>query len=182
MADNNNSNMNQPLSGGGGGGGDDVDSVSQTSQSSRSRRSGSLLERIQAQRTREQQPQQREGSSAGPGGRSQGSNSSAPTPSHITIPNYSPATQRQESTGDIGNFGVISDSNGWGGVMSSGVEEGGVSSEALLGDHRDPHSQYSMAEYFKTFVLDVYNLFVSLPIWIQIPLLGLMIFLVIKLI
>lgn len=82
----------------------------------------------------------------------------------------------------MNDFGILSEGNGWGGTssMMMGTDGGGVSSEALLGNQQNPDSQYSMGEYFKTFVMDIYNMFRSLPIWLQIPLLILMFYLVIK--
>ena len=94
--------------------------------------------------------------------------------SKISIPNYGPATMT--STTDLSELGTSSMmSGGFGGGAEGGMNE------SLLGGPPQ-QGNYSMAEYFQTFVLDVYGLFRSLPILAQIILLVFLLFLVIKLI
>lgn len=177
----NNTSMNQ--------GGADGDNMSQAS--SHSRLNGSLLDRIRAKQS---------GSVSGdqPPPGQMIVPPAQPTPSQISIPNYSP-TRTSAATGhnpaasndysELGSSSLLSSGLGFGGTGHG--EEGGMS-EGLLGAYNasDPNgessgsgaNQYSMSNYFQTFVMDVYNLFRSMPVWAQVIVLVLMVFLVIKLI
>jgi hypothetical protein len=147
-----------------GGGGDDA---SQSSQ-----RSGtSLLDRIRAQQNRE----------ATQGG----TENSAPT--HIQVPQYSPVPTSQgfgnhnNNNADGGDNAGSSNffSNAWSNISAS-MENGMASMEhetgggdgmddALLAPtsthHQDGLENYTMSGYFMTFVRDIYNLFLSMPVW-----------------
>jgi hypothetical protein len=147
-----NSDLNESLTGGGGGGGDD--SASQSSQ----RSGASLLERIQAQRNRE-------AAQAGTG-------NAVPT-QQIQVPQYDRVAQQENGDGDLGNSSFFS--NAWNNIsesMENGMaslqvaEEGDGMDDALLApssNHGD--REYSMTGYFTTFIMDVYNMFLSLPVW-----------------
>lgn len=180
----NGNNMNQSLTGGGGV--DNTDNMSHASSQSRSKLSGSLLDRIRAKQsggsvTGADQPQGQ--MIVGPD----------PTPSQISIPSYSPTMNNasNNATGhnpaasnDFSELGTSSMMSGLGFGAAQGGQEGGISESLLGGDQQyresDPH--YSMGNYFQTFVMDVYSLFRSMPVWAQVIVLALMIFLVIKLI
>lgn len=181
----NNNSMNQ--------GGADGDNMSQASSQSLSNLNGSLLDRIRAKQSGsvsgDQQPQQDQGQMIVP--------PAQPTPSQISIPNYSP-TMNTAATGhnpaasndfsELGASSFLSSGLGFGGANHGG-EEGGIS-ESLLGGYtaeNDQHNTnretdpYSMGNYFQTFVMDVYNLFRSMPVWAQAIVLVLTVFLVYKL-
>ena len=181
----NNNSMNQ--------GGADGDNMSQASSQSRSNLNGSLLDRIRAKQSGSvsgDQQQQGQGQMIVP--------PAQPTPSQISIPNYSP-TMNTAATGhnpaasndfsELGASSFLSSGLGFGAAHHG--EEGGIS-ESLLGGYNaeDPNGQdnnngtepYSMGNYFQTFVMDVYNLFRSMPVWAQVIVLVLTVFLVHKLI
>ena len=152
--------LSNPLSGGGG------DIASQASQ-----RSGlSLLERIQAQRNREQQSAAAESSALSPN-----------TPQQIQVPKYNPVPSNNANNDPSppptsGNLF----SSAWN-TISAGMEQGmasipqpdqefdGGTRDALLSPsstHSDiTGGDYSMSGYFLTFVRDMYGLFQSLPVW-----------------
>lgn len=76
--------------------------------------------------------------------------------------------------------GLMSMSGGGGGAGGGG---GGGMSEALLGNSHQQQlrdENYSMSNYFQTFVIDMYNLFRRLPVWAQVILIVFLLFLVIK--
>jgi hypothetical protein len=149
-----------------GGGGDDA---SQSSQ--RSAGGTSLLDRIRAQQNRE----------AAQGG----TENSVPT-QQIQVPQYNPVPTSQgqggfgsnNSNADGGGDNTGSSnffSNAWNNISSS-MESGMASMEhdngmndALLAptaSHSNYGEQdYTMTGYFMTFVRDIYNLFLSLPVW-----------------
>ena len=103
-------------------------------------------------------------------------------PSQITIPNYGPSMNPDASTADMSELGSSSMMSGGGYFGGAPASPGGMG-ESLLGAQPDNNSQpYSMTEYFQTFVMDVYGLFRSLPVYAQVPLVIFLIFLVIKLI
>jgi hypothetical protein len=164
-----NNDLSESLTGGGG------DDASQSSQ--RSAGGTSLLDRIRAQRNRE--------SAQG------GSEHSVPT-QQIQVPQYNPVPTSQGQVG-FGNNNNNADggehagssnffSNAWSNIHSS-MESGMASMEhgnsgdnmndALLaptsshsGSHpHDEEDNYTMSGYFMTFVRDIYNLFLSLPVW-----------------
>ncbi|CAB9515018.1 expressed unknown protein [Seminavis robusta] len=182
--DNNNNIMNQPLTSGA----DAGDSMSQTSSQGRSRLQGSLLDRIRAQRSRDDgaAPAEQGQMIVGPG---------PMAPSQISIPTYrdhitannttnnNMMNSAMTSTNDMSELGSSSmmSTIGFG---SAFAPQNGVSSEALLGNHNQQQGggggDYSMTVYFKTFVMDVYSLFQSLPVWAQVVLIIFLVFLVIK--
>jgi hypothetical protein len=154
-----------------GGGGDDA---SQSSQ--RSAGGTSLLDRIRAQQNRE----------ATQGG----TENSVPT-QQIQVPQYNPVPTSQGHGGfgdnshnnnnaDGGDNAGSSNffSNAWSNIHSS-MESGMASMEhdsggdgmgdALLAptaSHaHNEEDNYTMSGYFMTFVRDIYNLFLSLPVW-----------------
>jgi hypothetical protein len=151
-----------------GGGGDDA---SQSSQ--RSAGGTSLLDRIRAQQNRE----------AAQGG----TENSVPT-QQIQVPQYNPVPTSQGQGGfgsnnnnaDGGDNAGSSNffSNAWSNISSS-MESGMASMEhdsggdgmddALLAPtashHHNEEDNYTMQGYFMTFVRDIYNLFLSLPVW-----------------
>lgn len=102
------------------------------SQASRSSLSGSLLDRIRAQREREMPV------------------SGGAQPEPLTVPNYAPV----ETTADT--------SNGWSMNMNLPRFGGGntEATTSLLGEEEGGEG-YSMTGYFQTFVQDVYNAFRS---------------------
>ena len=155
------SGLNEPLQGGGG-----EESGSQSgsyhSSSHRSASGGtaggsSLLERIQMQRQREavalQQQQQQ-------------------TPQQIQVPNYGAGSSMPgmgnngSGRSDSGNFF----SSAWNNIsqsMETGMAEQNEMESALLAaTSRFPEEEenYSMQNYFMTFVRDVYALFLRLPV------------------
>jgi hypothetical protein len=152
-----------------GGGGDDA---SQSSQ--RSAGGTSLLDRIRAQQNRE--------TAQG------GAENSVPT-QQIQVPQYNPVPTSQGQGGfgsntnnaDGGGENAGSSnffSNAWSNISSS-MESGMASMEhdsggdgmndALLAPtashHHNEEENYTMQGYFMTFVKDIYNLFLSLPVW-----------------
>lgn len=145
--------------------------MSQNSNNSRSKLSGSLLDRIRAQRGEGEQAAAPQGQMiVGP---------DPMTPSQISIPNYGPPVipATMQSTTDVSELGSSS-------MMSGGFGLGGdgMMNESLLGPPQpmNHNSHYSMTGYFQTFVMDVYGLFRSLPILAQVVLLVFLIVLVIK--
>ena len=84
-----------------------------------------------------------------------------------------PSASQQRPFGDDEN-------NDNGGMNMNQNNIFGTASESLL--QHESQQQYSMGQYFQTFVMDVYNLFRTLPVWVQVVLVAVMIFLVYKLI
>ena len=153
-----------------GGGGDDA---SQSSQ--RSAGGTSLLDRIRAQQQAAQG----------------GTENSVPT-QQIQVPQYNPvptiqgqggfgdnSSNNNNSTNGGDNAGSNNFfSNAWSNIHSS-MESGMASMEhdsggdgmndALLAPtashHHNEEDNYTMSGYFMTFVRDIYNLFLSLPVW-----------------
>ena len=169
--------MNEPLNHHDGG-----DSMSQTSNQSRSKLSGSLLDRIRAQRGEGPNPPQGQ-MIIGPD----------PTPSQISIPNYGPAStthmtsSNMMSTADLSELGsssMMSAGGGGGGFGGRDYSSPGDMNESLLGGQQQQaygnSQEYSMGGYFQTFVMDIYGLFRSLPIIAQLILIIFLLFLVIK--
>jgi hypothetical protein len=176
-----NNYMHQPLTEGGFEGGD---SHSQTSNQSRSGLSGSLLDRIRAQRS---QGQQGEGAAelgqiiVGPGYPS--------APSQISVPTYrdhnDPTMNPTASHNDMSELGASSmmSTVGFGSGFAPATQGRSMMGESLLGDHprhAESQQEYSMTQYFQTFVMDVYSLFRSLPVFAQGVLVIFLVFLVIK--
>jgi hypothetical protein len=164
-----NNDLSASLTGGGG------DDSSQSSQ-----RSGtSLLERIRAQRNREAATE-----------------NSAPT--QIQVPNYAPVPTSQHGFGNGGEHELGSSnffSSAWSNISSS-MENGMASlqqesggdgmDDALLAPsshhgHGHGEENYTMSGYFMTFVRDVYNLFLSLPVWGRVIVVVLLLFIALKL-
>jgi hypothetical protein len=117
----------------------------------------SLLERIQAQRNREL---------------------SHTAPDHISVSQYN-LVQQPDSADHATTAAAVGShlfSNAWN-AMSASVEQGrtqsdmGAQQDALLlppsAHQRDLSTtgEYSMNEYFMTFVRDMYGVFQSLPVW-----------------
>lgn len=170
--------LQEPLTGEGqenDGGGDDA--ASQGSQ-----RSGvSLLERIRAQRAQEQQQQQ-------------------PAPATtIQVPQYSPVARQEnfagggpvprESSATGGSSNFFSDA--WNNIsqsMESGMaslqQEEMESDQALLAPsayNENGEENYSMTEYFMTFVKDVYGTFLNLPLLVRVAVIFALLFTAFKL-
>jgi hypothetical protein len=160
--------LREPLTSSGGGG----DDASQTSQ----RSSASLLERIRAQRA-----------AASP--------STAPTT--IQVPQYNPVAREEFASagpaGEQGGGGGSFFTDAWTnishsmetGMASLSQEVGGVESdEALLapsaGDVYNEEN-YSMVDYFTTFVKDVYGTFLNLPLLVRVTVIFALLFTAFKL-
>lgn len=141
--------------------------ITDESGSASSQRSGrSLLERIQAQRNREQQAV-----AAAMG-----------TPQQIQVPQYAPVSQNKNyidggspeaQAGHSSNFFT----NAWSNISDSvelriasiagiGTEADLEARDALLSPtvHNDTADDYSMRNYLMTFVADMYGLFQALPV------------------
>ena len=120
-------------------------------------RSSSLLERIRAQREREAASSSEENnvyvqpSNTGP----------------VNIPNYAPIANDA-----VGSGGDPAGASSWSSGLSNfsmnfGGGAGGApggSTQGLLSPDGSSPDNYSMTEYFHTFVMDIYGLFRSLPI------------------
>ena len=140
-------------------GGDDT--ASQGSQRSRT----SLLDRIRAKQSQQQQPS---------------SSAAAPT-STIQVPQYNPVAQEENFAGggpappqppaDTSSFF----SSAWNNIsesMETGMaslqqEDSRAADQALLAPSSYHEENYSMTEYFMTFVNDVYTSFLSLPLLVR---------------
>ena len=149
------SGLGEPLQGG-----DESGSQSGSHHSSSQERSASgaggssLLERIQLQRQREAAALQHQ------------------TPQHIQVPNYGASMPgmgnhgSSASSSEAGNFF----SSAWNNIahsMETGMAERNEMESALLAPaSRFPEEEenYSMQNYFMTFVKDVYGLFLRLPV------------------
>ena len=174
--------MHQPLNDSGMDGGD---ASSQTSGQSRSKLSGSLLDRIRAQRGQEKQ---------GGDGTELGQMIVGPayssTPSQISVPTYRNhdntmmnSTVSHNDMSDLGASSMMSTVPFGSGFAPPAALGRNMMGESLLGDYQRPaesHQEYSMTQYFQTFVMDVYSLFQSLPVLAQIVLVIFLVFLVIK--
>lgn len=158
-----------PLTGSPNEGGDD--SASQTSQ----RSSTSLLERIRAQRAQQQTQE------------------SAPTT--IQVPQYNPVAREENFAG--GGPAMPSESpaasnffsSAWHNISES-LETGMASlqqevaeppDQALLAPSTYNEENYSMTEYFMTFVNDVYSTFLALPLIVRVCVIFALLFTAIKL-
>jgi hypothetical protein len=106
-----------------------------SSQASKSSLSGSLLDRIRAQRDRE-------------------SGSAPEQPEPLTVPNYAPVENNDNTNDNSNAWNMDFNLPRYGG----GNEEAAMS---LLGEEEGGEG-YSMTRYFHTFVQDVYNAFRSL--------------------
>eukprot|EP00527_Entomoneis_sp_CCMP2396_P005524 CAMPEP_0198145234 /NCGR_PEP_ID=MMETSP1443-20131203/22081_1 /TAXON_ID=186043 /ORGANISM="Entomoneis sp., Strain CCMP2396" /LENGTH=181 /DNA_ID=CAMNT_0043808809 /DNA_START=52 /DNA_END=597 /DNA_ORIENTATION=+ len=164
----NNNDQSEPLTGGGGGGGGGGDdSASQSSQ----RSGASLLERIRSQREREAAV-------------ASAASEQAATPSTIQVPQYSQVASSEESSRDP--FASAPNSNdssffhqAWTNISNS-MEMGMASLQQEQGDleasdallppttHDGEEEHYSIIGYFLTFVRDVYETFLNLPLWVRI--------------
>lgn len=160
------SDLREPLTSSGGG-----DDASQTSQ----RSSASLLERIRAQRA-----------AASP--------STAPTT--IQVPQYNPVAREEfSSAGPAGEQagGGSFFTDAWTnishsmetGMASLSQEVGGLESdEALLAPSAGGaynEENYSMVDYFTTFVKDVYGTFLNLPLLVRVTVIFALLFTAFKL-
>jgi hypothetical protein len=140
------------------GGGDG--SFSQASESLQ--RSSSLLERIRAQREREARAAAESSNAT--------SNDVEMDSGPVHIPNYAPIASDAVGGGgggdnSSGSFGFSGFSMNFGGPSSGGQNE---SSQGLLSEQNGiSENGYSMTEYFRMFVGDVYGFFRSLPIPVQ---------------
>lgn len=156
-----------------GGGGED-DSSQRSSQSS-------LLERIRAQRAQqEQQQQQPQGAPA----------------ATIQVPQYNPVAQEENFAGGGPAQQAGPDSSGsnffsaaWNNISES-METGMQSlqhqdsletDQALLAPSAYHEENYSMLEYFTTFVNDVYGAFLALPLLVRITVVFALLFTAFKL-
>ncbi|KAL7564405.1 hypothetical protein ACA910_002723 [Epithemia clementina (nom. ined.)] len=163
-----NDEMRDPLTGGGGG----DDAASQSSQRSR----GSLLERIRAQRNRD-------AAAAATSRQDYEGEEATSTPSTIQVPQYSQIPQEHsressmmESSGQAGS-GSGFFSQAWNNISHS-METGMASlqqersdleaRDALLPPTTNDEENYSMVGYFTTFVRDVYETFLNLPLLVRI--------------
>lgn len=131
------------------------DDSSQASQ--RSALTGSLLERIRAQREAQQR--------------------AAAPESSVEVPSYSP----------LGNDGQQSTSNRWSlnvawPTLGHFAHDNEEASEALLAEHRREGESYSMGQYLKTFVQDFYNGFRSMHPVVQVVVVLVLLFVAIKLV
>lgn len=134
------------------------DDSSQTSQ--RSALSGSLLERIRAQREAQQQ---------------QRSSSSAAAPAPVELPSYTPV--EPTSNNERWSLNVS-----WPHVLTPGTHSHeDTASEALLSPATE-NDGYSMGGYLKTFVQDFYNLFRSMHPVVQGIVVVVLLYIAIKLI
>jgi hypothetical protein len=187
-----NNYMHQPLTEGDGG-----DNHSQTSNQSRSNLSGSLLDRIRAQRSRDQQG----GDAAELGQMIVGPAYDPLTPTQISVPTYRDhddammmnpmmASHNNSNMSELGASSMMMSTVrfGSGFVAPPTSQQQGRNNnmmvESLLGDdyprHAESQHTYSMTQYFQTFVMDVYSSFRSLPVWAQGVLIIFLVFLVIK--
>ena len=131
------------------------DNASQASQ--RSAMTGSLLERIRAQREAQQRAAERESS--------------------VEVPSYSPhGNDAQQPTNNRWSFNVAWPTLGH---FAQGNEE---ASEALLSEHRHEGESYSMGQYLTTFVQDFYNGFRSMHPVVQVVVVLVLLFVAIKLV
>ena len=172
----NNNELQEPLTGSNG----NDDAGSQASQ----RSSASLLDRIRAQRAQEQQQQ-------GFG--------TAPT-STIQVPQYNPVAQQENFAGggpaeaavgtNNNNVGGGSNffSSAWNNIsesmetgMASLQQEGFESDQALLAPTAYNEENYSMTDYFMTFVNDVYKTFLALPLLVRLTVIFALLFTAFKL-
>jgi hypothetical protein len=121
-------------------------------------RSSSLLERIRAQREREAASSEEQNNHV--------ETNSGP----VNIPNYTPIAN--DAVGGGGETAVASSwssgfSMNFGGGGGGAAGAPGGSTQGLLSPDGSSPDNYSMTEYFYTFVMDIYSLFRSLPIPVQ---------------
>lgn len=139
--------------------------VDETGSTSSQRSGRSLLERIQAQRNREQLA----------------AAAAADTPQQIQVPQYTPVSQNNNyidggsSDAQAGSASTFF-TNAWSNISDSmeqrmalitGTESDLESRDALLpptAHHESTDEEYSMKDYLMTFVTDMYGLFQSLPV------------------
>lgn len=179
--------MRDPLTGKGSGG---DDAASQSSQTSRA----SLLERIQAQKNRNAGTTATTASATTTTTSTQPSSSyplpdhhigeAISTPSTIQVPQYSQISQEASHEASIeipshSSSGTATGffSHAWSNISQS-METGMASlqqdrndleaRDALLPPTSNDEEHYSMIGYFTTFVRDVYETFLSLPLWVRI--------------
>lgn len=169
-----NNDLQQPLTSADNGGGDD--SASQGSQ----RSSLSLLERIRAQRAQQQEQQDRE-------------NQPAPATT-IQVPQYNPVARQENFAGggpapiERSASGSNFFSDAWNNIsqsmetgMASLQQEDFESEQALLAPSAYNEENYSMTEYFMTFVKDVYGTFLNLPFLVRVTMIFALLFTAFKL-
>lgn len=146
-------------------------------------RSASLLERIRAQREREAMT-----ASSAP---------SAITAADFSVPNYAPTSITTDAMGSDAHHAAQPQARSIMGASSlnfSGLIRGfgrnttgasaatSESTRGLLGASPDNTNQYSMSEYFRMFVMDVYTYFRSLPIPVQAGVIVFMLWIIYRLI
>lgn len=177
--------MRDPLtggvgSGGSGSGGDDA--ASQSSQRSRA----SLLDRIRAQQRNRDGAGVAGADASIPDRETEANHHSSSTPSTIQVPQYTRLPQESSRdhsmeipTSSGGPSGSSSGflSQAWNNISHS-METGMASlhqersdveaRDALLPPTTDGEENYSMVNYFTTFVRDVYETFLDLPLWVRI--------------
>lgn len=179
-----NESLQEPLTGSTSGGDENGSQASQRSSSA-----ASLLERIRAQRAQEQlQPSTTSG------------NLSAPT-STISVPQYNPVAQEQNFAGGgpaQGATETLSSNNffssAWTNIsesmetgMASLQQEGyeiTTDRQALMAPSATSgfgEENYSMTEYFMTFVNDVYMTFLALPVLVRVTVIFALLFTAFKL-
>jgi hypothetical protein len=131
-------------------------------------RSTSLLERIRAQR-------EREAASSEEQNNNHNDDVETNTGPPVNIPNYAPIAN--DAMGGGGEPAAASSSwssafssfsmNFGGGGGAAGAPGGSSTTQGLLSPDGSSPDNYSMTEYFNTFVMDIYGLFRSLPILAQ---------------
>lgn len=148
------SGLSEPLQGGDESGSQSGSNHSSSQLSASGTGGSSLLERIQMQRQREAAAAQQQ------------------TPQHIQVPNYGAGSSMpgmgnsgSGTSGESGNFF----SSAWNNIshsMETGMAERNEMESALLAPaSRFPEEEnYSMQNYFMTFVKDVNGLFLRLPV------------------
>lgn len=166
--------LSEPLTGSLNAGGSGDDGASQSSQ----RSSTSLLERIRAQRAQQQ-----------------GGNTST-TPTSIQVPQYNPVAPEENFAGGGPHSSPAADQNSffssaWHNISES-METGMASlqqevnfsqdDQALLAPSAHHHDEnYSMGEYFMTFVNDVYGTFLGLPLLVRVTMIFALLYTALKL-
>jgi hypothetical protein len=124
-------------------------------------RSPSLLERIRSQRERETASSEEQNNDI------ETTSTTGPGPGPVNIPNYAPIANDA-----MGGGGEPAAASSWSSGLSSfsmnfggaGAGAPGGSNQGLLSPDGSSPENYSMTEYFNTFVMDIYGLFRSLPI------------------
>eukprot|EP00543_Licmophora_paradoxa_P005290 CAMPEP_0202452802 /NCGR_PEP_ID=MMETSP1360-20130828/10916_1 /ASSEMBLY_ACC=CAM_ASM_000848 /TAXON_ID=515479 /ORGANISM="Licmophora paradoxa, Strain CCMP2313" /LENGTH=150 /DNA_ID=CAMNT_0049071719 /DNA_START=16 /DNA_END=465 /DNA_ORIENTATION=+ len=147
------SELNIPLSGGGGGGGDDV------SVSSRSSLSGSLLDRIRAAR----------GNSGNNENNNNSNNNSNSNAGMSSSTNHTMSASNAPSWTNFGFSRGVDNPEAQEGLLDGSHDDYGYSIDIgqsndnnINNNNRNSNQQYSMMNYFQTFVIDIYKGFRSI--------------------